>query len=196
MASIGENRKREYSVSEMVEGKSVCVHGVPVSLSPVKKSRKNPEVTYFEGQISDGKKCARFVSFETGLLAEMEKGKDKELPLALDRSDVKCSKLSGELEVHLNKKSGVALSPRKFSNVALPREMKTDLGSIVSLTMNQPLDVLVKVVKMNDVTMVKKADGTELTKQDVVIGDRTGCCRYKIKDILKLDRCTLVNTYH
>ena len=50
------------------------------------------------------------------------------------------------IEVHLSKKSAVGLSPRKFTDVALPPQMKTKLGSIQNLTMNQALDVLAKVV--------------------------------------------------
>ena len=73
MAKVGD--KKEFDVSEMEQGKLVCVHGVPVSLSPIKKSRKKPSVSYFDGQISDGKKCARIVSFETSLLPLMEKAK-------------------------------------------------------------------------------------------------------------------------
>ena len=38
MAKIGE--KREYNVSDIEEGNSVCVHGIPMNLSPIKKSRK------------------------------------------------------------------------------------------------------------------------------------------------------------
>ena len=38
------------------EVKDVCVHGVPVAVSPKKKSRKNENITYFDGEVSDGKK--------------------------------------------------------------------------------------------------------------------------------------------
>ena len=43
IAKIGE--KREFNVSDIEEGKSVCVHGSPMKLSPIKKSRKNPDLS-------------------------------------------------------------------------------------------------------------------------------------------------------
>jgi len=38
MASIGE--KREWDMSEIKEGAGVAVHGIPVSMSPLRESRK------------------------------------------------------------------------------------------------------------------------------------------------------------
>ena len=63
----------------------MCVHGVPVKLSPVKKSRSGSKVFYFDGQISDGRKCVTIVSFDMFLLPVLEKVKKEEVPLALDK---------------------------------------------------------------------------------------------------------------
>ena len=146
MAKISE--KREYNVSEIEEGKSVCVHGIPMNLSPIKKSRKNPDLPYVEGEITDGEKCARIVSFDTSLHSEMEKAQK---PLAFDKSDVKPSKLSGTLEVHLNKKSALATSPRKLKGMAMSSQKQTKLGDLVDLALNQCIDIIVKVVRVGDI---------------------------------------------
>ena len=61
MASLG---KRESDVSEMEEGKDTCVHGIPVHVSPKKESRNTKGLYYFDAKLSDGKKCARLVSFD------------------------------------------------------------------------------------------------------------------------------------
>ena len=49
MASdIGKKRKiSEWDVSEIEETDMACVHGVPVVVSPLKKSRKNASLSYF-----------------------------------------------------------------------------------------------------------------------------------------------------
>lgn len=54
MASIGS--KREWDVSEIEEGKDVCVHGVPLQVSPVKESYTKKGVRYFYAKLTDGKK--------------------------------------------------------------------------------------------------------------------------------------------
>ena len=57
----------EWEVSEIAESKSTNVHGVVTEVSPVKKSKCNPSVKYFDGKISDGKESVHIVSFEPSL---------------------------------------------------------------------------------------------------------------------------------
>ena len=45
----------------MKEGKGVCVHGIPINVSPAKESRRTKGVYYFEAKVSDGKRLARIV---------------------------------------------------------------------------------------------------------------------------------------
>ena len=55
---------KEFDVSELEDDGNATVHEVVLEVSPVKVSRNNPEVKYFSGKISDGKKVARMISFE------------------------------------------------------------------------------------------------------------------------------------
>ena len=90
------------------------------------------------------------------------------------------SSLSSELEVHLNKRSKVMSSLRKLSlgDVVLPSGRIIKIVDIVTLTSSQEIKMKCKVVKVNEVSTVKKSgDGKELRKQDVVVADGTGSWR-------------------
>ena len=64
MLKMAFKRKLEFDVSEAEECGIAVVHGVVVEVTPVKKSRSDKKVKYFNGQISDGKKSVRLVSFQ------------------------------------------------------------------------------------------------------------------------------------
>ena len=63
MASI--RNKWDWEVLETEEGKDVCIHGIPVNVFPVKESLSSQGVFYFEAKLSDGKRSAHLVSFDT-----------------------------------------------------------------------------------------------------------------------------------
>ena len=63
----GKKRKSEWDVSEAEESVGAAVHGVVTQLSPVKVSKRNPTVRYFDGKMSDGRKSVRVVSFDPSL---------------------------------------------------------------------------------------------------------------------------------
>ena len=70
-------RKNDMEVSEMHQSSTATVHGMVVGeLSPIKTSRKRSSVKYFEGNISDGRKVARMISFEPSLRSEIQQIKD------------------------------------------------------------------------------------------------------------------------
>lgn len=58
----------------MEEGKGVSVYGIPVYMSPVKESSRTQGMCYFEAKLSDGKKCARVVSFDPSQRCYKESG--------------------------------------------------------------------------------------------------------------------------
>ena len=47
--------REEYEVSEMVERDNATVHGVIVNLCPIKCSKNNPAVNYFNAKIGESK---------------------------------------------------------------------------------------------------------------------------------------------
>ena len=52
MAGI-KRKLEEWDVSDIEESAGACVHGVVTHLSPVKVSKRNSSVRYFDGKISD-----------------------------------------------------------------------------------------------------------------------------------------------
>ena len=87
-----------------------------------------------------------------------------------------------QLEVHLNWRSLVNVSPLKFevgdSSVSSTAVKIVDVNSVA---VNQVVEVSCEVWQVNDVGVVKKkgpkGDVKELQKQDVMIGDETNSCR-------------------
>lgn len=74
----GKKRKlEEWDVSEVEESTGAAVHGVVTQLSPLKVSRHNPTVHYFDGRMSDGRKSVRVVSFDPSLRSAMESARTK-----------------------------------------------------------------------------------------------------------------------
>ncbi len=108
MASGLGKRKRsenEWDVSEIEECQSATVHSVVTQLSPVKTSRKNSSVRYFDGRMSDGKKSVRVV-FRPNK----------------ERCTGGCASGSKEeMEIVTTNRSRVESSPRKF---VVPTEMR------------------------------------------------------------------------
>ena len=176
-------KKRELSVCEIdSEEKDLCVHGVPISLSPKKKSRRNESLSYFDGSLSDGKKSLRMVSFNTNLFPQMKKAEESESVLAVNHADVKRSSRSGELEIFINSKCDVGDSSLEVDIDALksrPGGCKSSvkIADLLSVSLSQVVNVVAKVVSIKDVEEVTKKDGHALKKQDVIIGDESGSCR-------------------
>lgn len=182
MASPSLGSKRDWEVSEIDEAKGVCVHGIPVNVSPTKESRSTKGVYFFEAQLCDGKKCARVVSFDVSHRPAMKKAEEGQAVVALSNSNVKKSSFSSELEVHLHKRSKVICSPLKMSlgdTEAVLQSTKTvKVADIGLLKVKQDVELMCKVVKISDVSSVKRSgDGKELKKQEVMVGDETGTCR-------------------
>ena len=171
MVAIGTKRGREWEVSEMEEGKGVSVHRIPVYVSPVKESSRTQGVRYFEARLSDGKKCARVISFDPSHRDVMKKVEENQQVVLLANSTAKKSSFSSEMEVHMDKCSKVLDSPRKMSlgDVAqLNKAVK--IADIVKASAGQNLDVTCKVVEIGKVENVKKKSkddhGKEFWKQE------------------------------
>ena len=171
------------SVSEIdSEEKDLCIHGVPISLSPKKKSRRNESLSYFDGSLSDGKKSLRMVSLNTNLFPQMKKAEESESVLAVNHADVKRNSRSGELEIFVNSKCDVGDSSLAVNMDALKSRSgscsaNVKISDLLSVSLSQVVNVVAKVVSIKDVEKVIKKDGHALKKQDVMIGDKSGSCR-------------------
>ena len=67
----------------MEEGKGVCVHGIPINVSPAKESRRTKGVYYFEAKLSDGKRSAPVVSFDVTQLEALKKAEAEQSVVTL-----------------------------------------------------------------------------------------------------------------
>ena len=74
------------------------MHGVVVSLSPIKESAKNKEKKYFNAQIADDKKVVRMVSFDPKLWPNMEQSKEDHSSIALVNCDIQKAKKRGRAD--------------------------------------------------------------------------------------------------
>ena len=91
MASSNLKRKLEFDVSEIGEEihSGALVHGRVIEMSPIKNSRKNKDIKYVEGQLTDGKEVCRFISFDVKIRDDIEKLMDREESVSLNNCGVK-----------------------------------------------------------------------------------------------------------
>ena len=174
-------------ISEVCESQGATVHGMVVGeLSPVKDSRGKAGVRYFEGQLSDGKKTVRMVSFEPKLRSDLDRLRKSGEGVALVNCCIKRSKMSGgeTLEIVAGCRSSVKPSPKKFRvddaavlNVSGVVEVKC-LEEVKYLAVNQHVSVSGKVVSIEAAEMVHvKARSVTLKKEAFVLADGTGVIR-------------------
>ena len=85
----------------------VTIHSVVTKLSPVKCSKKNAKIKYFDGKLTDGKKTMRMVSFQPQLRSQLQASLDAATSVALSDCQVKEGGFQEELDI-------VAASRSKF----------------------------------------------------------------------------------
>ena len=179
-------QENEMDVSQLVApSSSATVHGVFVgAVSPVKTSRKNSSVKYFESQLCDGKKTVCVVSFELKFRNEIEDAKKGQYGVAVKNCCIKRSRMADndEFEIIAGHKTSILKSPKKFRiKEAITTMSCPNLGSLEDLkdsAENQKLNIIGKIVSISPPEKLRsKGSGNELQKQDFVIGDCTATCR-------------------
>lgn len=91
---------REIEVSEATEEEdNVTIHGIVTELSPIKTSKRNSHVKYFTGQLSDGKKCMRLVSFDPKLRPRLSESLGYSSVVAMRECRVKRASVGDNLEI-------------------------------------------------------------------------------------------------
>lgn len=118
--ATGKLTKTDCDVSDIIESGTEAwnvpaIHGKVVELSPVRISRKNKDMKYFEGRMSDGKSCCWFVSFDVKAKDDIEAITKKGESVLMKNCDVKKSRVrADEWEIVMSQKSTVMNSPKKF----------------------------------------------------------------------------------
>ena len=174
-----KRKVEEFDVCDIKESGSAIVHGVVTELSPIKKSKKDENLKYFSGQLSDGKKCVRVISFQPCLRQAMNDSLTKKEAISVVDCQVRSGR-SGGSEIVLKQLTKVQPSPKKFNEAGLvSREapVAVEMNDLCSLTANQQVTVTVKVKTADAPEKVKNREGKELEKQDCVVGDSSACGR-------------------
>ena len=178
---------------------SATVHCVLTELSPVKRSKKDENKTYFTAKLTDGKKSIRVVLFDSQLHSKMEKHFKDETPLAIANCSVNEQQqgygVSGEFELIASpRKTTIEPSLTKFE---IPPDALADsvqpksinLSELDSMVTHQKVKVIVKAIQVNAAQEVKKKGSWHsLMKHDIIIANATGCTRLVLweEDINKL----------
>ena len=67
--------------------------------SPIKTGKKNSHIKYFTGQLSDGKRCMRLVSFDPKLRPRLNDSFGDSSPVAIKECRVKRASVGDDLEI-------------------------------------------------------------------------------------------------
>ena len=145
--------RQEIDVSEVKEASScTTVCGVITTLSPIKVSTKNSQLKYYDGEICDGKKSIRIVSFNSRLRDEMEKAHQEKAPLAVVDCASCFSKDSSGFEVVVSNHTKIKNAQKEYD---LPDELFVhdstaqhlqEISEIDDISVNTKVTVTVKVI--------------------------------------------------
>ena len=165
-------------ISEVCESQGATVHGVVVGeLSPVKDSRGKAGVQYFEGQLSDGKKTVRMVSFELKLRSDLDRFRKSSEEVELVNCCIKRSKMSGgeTLETVAGCRSSVKPSAKKFRVDEEAAVLVKCLEEVKHLAVNQHVSVSGKVVSIEASEMVHVKARSVTLKKEAFVFPGVGC---------------------
>ena len=161
MASRKRKAEDVWEVSDVEESGSATVHGVVSEVSPVKVSRKNSSVRYFDGKLTDGKKTVRMICFEPSLRSKLETSRLDGSTVAVANCQVKPAR-GGGVEIMATSRSEVSASPRKMNvTVCGVEEVDVELRELNSLATNTDVSVCIKVISVAAPDVVRNREGSE-----------------------------------
>ena len=180
--------KLDLEVSEIgSSGEMSCanVHGRVVELSPIKKSRYNDEVEYFEGQITDGKEMRRMVCFHPKIWKEIKEMKEKGESVTLLNCNIKKAKIGDQYELVASGKCSVVSSPKRkevskdildsCTGGEYELSLLSEIGEIKAFVGNK-VSIKGKVSSVEAAVKIESR-GRELQKQECLMCDSSGCYR-------------------
>ena len=170
---------QEIELSQICEEKkSVTVHGVITSLSPMKESKT--KVKYFRGTIADQSKKVPVVSFEPKLWKRLNQSHENCSSVALVNCNIQeaRNKTSGDYEIVASSRTEVTESERQFEIDASEDEDQVTVDKLCQLAPNSITSIVAKVENVEaPVSVQSKTKLQQLVKQDCFIADETGMCR-------------------
>lgn len=167
----GNSRKRALTElddlqSAMSPSKSMRVHGVVTDLSPFK------DTGFFQAKIKDGTASKRLIGFESWQWEQLSKHNNKPHPVQFDNCTIQKSRYSEAMEVVVNNKTKMSLSPRKIQRLQASIET-IPLNKLNDVPDYDFVTVSAKVGKASEKIEVKSG----LFKQDLGISDETATGR-------------------
>ena len=181
----GKKRKEDtWDVSNIEESFAATVSGLITQVSPIKNSKKNANVRYFNGRISDGKQTARIICFDPSLHQTVDQALKNRSSISFVNCQVKPNVFDKQLEVVATTRTKVETTSRiytvpteNFEDETSSKQISISELSDLSTTALQQVDITIKVLSIDPSTTVNKNDGSKVTKQDCIISDSTGTCR-------------------
>ena len=90
MAVERKRRRDDFDVSEIESiWDNATIHGIVTAISPVKASKSNEQMRYFNAKLSDGNQTIRVISFSPSLHDTFQDFCSKSTPIALTDCQVK-----------------------------------------------------------------------------------------------------------
>ena len=152
--------------------------GLITQVSPIKKnSKKNANVRYFNGQISDGKQTARIICFDPSLHQTVDQALKNRSSISFVNCQVKPNVFDKQLEVVATTSRIYTVPTENFEDKTSSKQISISELSDLSTTALLQVDITIKVLSIDPSTTVNKNDGSKVTKQDCIISDSTGTCR-------------------
>ena len=137
---------QEIELSQICEEKkSVTVHGVITSLSPMKESKT--KVKYFRGTIADQSKKVPVVSFEPKLWKRLNQSHENCSSVELVNCNIQeaRNKTSGDYEIVASSRTEVTESERQFEIDASEDEDQVTVDKLCQLAPNSITSIVAKV---------------------------------------------------
>ena len=148
-----KRKAEEMEVAELFTAQEcVTIHGVVTELSPVKCSKKNAKIKYFDEKLTDRKKTMRMVSFQLQQRSQLQASLDAATSVALSDCQVKEGGFQKGLEIVAASRSKVLSSPKKFklpcdlSRIDPDAATEVHLKEVDNLAVMQSVTVCVKAV--------------------------------------------------
>ena len=197
----GAKRTQEFEVSNINEEmQSAVVHGRVMELSPVKSSRKNQKLKFFDCTLTYEKEICRVVSFEPKIRSELEECMEKGHSVSLVNCGIKKSKVGTGYELIVSDKSTVMRSPKKFK---VSDDMMKKASRVCELDRIEKIDVIAanagnKVcIRGKVVSIYETKDCSVFTKRACVISDESRACRLvlweELVDLLETSKCYIIS---
>jgi hypothetical protein len=210
MAGLGIKRKLEFvdisSISEEVQSATVHVGHVS-DLSPLKTSRKNDKVKYFDCKLTDGKVFCRLVSFEPKIRSDLVQLMDKGQSISIMNCDIKKSKMGAGYELILSEKSLISPSPKIFKvtdDFLELEKKKLDVleknDMIDNISVRSRVSIKRKVISLEETETIKAANGNLFTKRECIFSDRSKASRLvlweNLTDLLQTNKCYTIRSVY